>query len=660
MTVKRFFSSFLLLVLVWAVAACQQTAAPPTPPSVEATQPPAVATEELVEPTNEPAAEPTAAAEESTPLYLDPTAPIEQRVEDLLGRMTLEEKIGQMTLVEKGSMQNEDITTLGIGGLLSGGGGYPASGNTAAGWLEMVNEYQSYALESRLGIPLIYGVDAVHGHNNLKGATIFPHNIGLGATADANLVERIGRATALETAATGIRWNYAPVLAVVRDIRWGRTYEAFGENTELVTTLGTAYLQGLQGTDLTAPTSVIGTPKHFIGDGGTSWGSSHNSSYQIDQGNTEIDEAGLRTLYLPPYQAAVDAGAQTVMVSFSRWNDEFMHGQSYLLTDVLKKELGFNGFLVSDWQAIDQINPDYYQAVVQSINAGVDFNMVPYDYGRFISTMTKAVEQGDITEERIDDAVRRILTVKFVMGLFENPLGDDSLLEHVGSAEHRALAREAVQKSLVLLKNENSALPISPEVQTIFVAGEAADDLGIQCGGWTIEWQGKPGNLTEGTTILEGLETAVSAETRVQFNRFAKFDNITDDSGQPLIADVGIVVLHERPYAEGQGDSATLALDDNQLELVAKMKERSQKVVVVLITGRPMIITDILDQADAVVAAWLPGTEGNGVTDVLFGQAPFTGKLPFTWPRTADQLPFDFATLTEEDVLFPYGFGITN
>ena len=577
--------------------------------------------------------------------------PVEERAADLLANMTLAEKIGQMTLVEKNSISPKDIAGRAIGGLLSGGGGYPET-NTPEGWAEMVDGFQELALGSRLGVPLIYGVDAVHGHNNVNGAVIFPHNIGLGAADDAELMERIGRVTAAEMIGTGIYWNYAPVVAVPQDIRWGRTYEGLSENTELVSTLATAYLRGLQGNDLAAPDSVLATPKHYVGDGGTAWGSSTASGYEIDQGVTEVDEATLRAVHLPPYVAAIEAGAKSIMVSYSSWGGLKMHAQKYLITDVLKGELGFSGFVVSDWQAIDKISGDYYADVVAAINAGIDMNMVPYDYNRFIDTLTQAVEAGDVPMERIDDAVGRILTVKYEMGLFDHPMSDETLLGQVGSDEHRAVAREAVAKSLVLLKNDNSSLPLSKDTPRIYVAGVGADDVGIQCGGWTIEWQGNTGDITPGTTILEAIRSSVSPGTVVDYDRNGWFDGK---------ADACVAVVGEDPYAEGQGDSADLALPVKDKRMLSRLPERCEKIVVVLISGRPLIVTEYLDGWDALVAAWLPGTEGQGVADVLFGDQPFTGKLSYTWPRSIDQIPFDFANLPAdgcEAPLFPYGYGL--
>ncbi|HEY4721876.1 MAG TPA: glycoside hydrolase family 3 protein, partial [Anaerolineae bacterium] len=398
--------------------------------------------------------------------------------------MSALEKIGQMTQVEKNSLPGNAVTSQFIGSVLSGGGGSPAP-NTPEGWSEMTDDFQKYALETRLGIPILYGADAVHGHNNVRGAVIFPHNIGLGAAADEDLMRRIGRVTAEEMVATGVKWNFAPVVAVPQDIRWGRTYEGYSENTDLVSRLGTAYLQGLQDKNLADPLSVLGTLKHYIGDGGTAWGTSTTENYKLDQGVTQVDEATLRALFLPPYAAGIKAGAKNVMISYSSWGGMKMHAQKYLLTDVLKGELGFDGFVVSDWGGADQISNDYYTSVVTAINAGIDMNMVPYDYNRFITTLTKAVEKGDVPMSRIDDAVRRILRVKFELGLFEHPNANVDQLPQVGSKGHRAVAREAVAKSLVLLKNEKSALPLSKSDPLIYVAGVGANDIGMQSGGWT-------------------------------------------------------------------------------------------------------------------------------------------------------------------------------
>lgn len=593
------------------------------------------------------------------PPYLDSSLDIETRIDDLLGRMTLEEKLGQMTLVEINSITEQSVTNFFIGGILSGGGGYPTP-NTAESWADMVNSLQNAALETRLSIPLIYGVDAIHGHNNLYGATIFPHNVGLGAGDNPELVSQIAETTALEMMATGIYWNYAPVMAVPQDIRWGRTYEGFGENTDLVNRLSNAYLLGLQG-EPDEPMIVLGTPKHYIGDGGTTWGTTYDRG-SLDRGDTRVDEATLRARDLPPYINAVENGAMSIMVSYSSWNGVPMHGHDYLINDVLKGELGFNGFVVSDWEGVQLVSEDYYEAVVTSINAGVDMNMVPYNYPLFIETLQEAVENGDVTMARIDDAVRRILRAKFTMGLFEESFSNPDLLDTVGSDDHRALARQAVRESLVLLRNENQALPLDKDTEVIFVAGQGADDIGLQSGGWTIEWHGAPGDITPGTTILEGIQAAVSADTEIHYNVIGRFNNVTDDDDNPIIADVGIVVVGEYPYAEWKGDNAFLDLDPADIATIERMRERSETLVIILLSGRPMIVSDFLLTADAFVAAWLPGTEGNGVTDVLFGDYPFVGKLPYTWPRTIEQIPFDFNNLAEDGCdapLFPYGYGLT-
>lgn len=594
---------------------------------------------------------------QETAAYMNADLPVEERVEDLLARMTLAEKIGQMTLVEKNSIQTDDIAGMAIGGLLSGGGGYPRV-NSAEAWADMVDAFQAEALKSRLAIPLIYGADGVHGHNNMAGAVIFPHNIGMGASRNPALVEQACAITAQEMAATGIYWNYAPVVAVPLDIRWGRTYEGYGENTDLVTELGTACVRGLQGDAV----FVLATPKHFVGDGGTGWGTSTTDDYLLDQGVTQGDEAMLRAVHLPPYEAAIDGGAMSIMVSFSSFGGMKMSAQKYLISDVLKGELGFSGFVVSDWKAIDQISGDYYADVVASINAGMDMNMVPYDYPAFITIMTDAVEAGDISMERVDDAVRRILRVKFMIGLFEHPFSDRDLLASVGSDDHREVARQAVSESLVLLKNENAALPLAKDTPLLFVAGTAADDIGIQSGGWTIEWQGQTGNITEGTTILEAVRAAVGREAEVISDRLGRFRNAKDANGNLLNAPVGLVVVGEQPYAEGWGDAADLSLSEADRALIGRVRERVDTLVVVLLSGRPLILGDVLESADAVVAAWLPGTEGAGVSDVLFGDKPFTGKLPYTWPRAMDQLPFDFGSLASEGEaapLFPFGYGLT-
>jgi len=590
--------------------------------------------------------------------YRNPALPAAARVEDLLSRMTLEEKAGQMTLVEKNSIGLADIADRFIGGMLSGGGGSP-SRNTPAAWAAMVRGFQEQALKTRWGVPLLYGADAVHGHANMRGAVVFPHNIGLGASRDPDLVERVARATAEELAATGVNWNYAPMLAVPQDIRWGRTYEGFGEDTGLVTELGAAALRGMQktaeGARLGSPGTVLATPKHYVGDGGTAWGTSDmflQQQYMLDQGVTPADEATLRAIHLPPYVEAIRNGALCVMVSFSSWGGMKMHAQHYLLSEVLKGELGFRGFTVSDWGAVQRISSDLLTAVVASVNAGLDMVMVPYDCRAFLGELIRAIRSGDISIQRVDNAVRRILMVKFEMGLFEHPFGDDSGLAQIGCDERRQLAREAVRKSLVLLKNQAGALPLSDDTPLVFVAGRAADDIGIQCGGWTVEWQGQPGDIVPGTTILKALRASCPRTTEVAYDPPGEFES---RAGR---APVGLAVVGELPYAEGIGDRADLSLSEEDRAVIRALRERCERLVVILISGRPLIVTDWIEQADALVAAWLPGSEGQGVADVLFGHAPFTGKLPYTWPRSMDQVPQGDPVRPTSTPLFPYGYGL--
>ena len=644
---KRFYTSFLFITFFLSSCGIQ-------PPSESMDTTPSPLT-----PTETPGAV----------IYTNPSQLVEARLEDLLKRMTLEEKIGQMTQVEKDSIKPGDITEYYIGSILSGGGGSPED-NSAHGWYAMVEGFQNEALASRLRIPIIYGVDAVHGHGNMHNATIFPHNIGLGAANNPELTEKIGRATAEEMLASGIPWNFAPVIAVVQDVRWGRTYEGYSEDTEIVSSLGAAYIRGMQtleaGDMATQGQTLLAlaTPKHFIGDGATIWDSSRTENYKLDQGNMQVPEDVLRELFLPPYQKAVEAGAMNVMASFNSWKGVKLHAQQPLLTDVLKDELGFNGFIVSDWQAINQIYPDdYYSSVVTSINAGVDMNMVPYDYVSFIETMKQAVNNGDIPESRVDEAVRRILRVKFALGLFEHPMPDTRYQSTVRSREHLELARQAVRESLVLLKNDNNVLPLSKETPIIFVAGEAANDIGLQSGGWTLEWQGKPGNDNEGTTIFSGIRATASSGTQVLYNRDADFTAFKDSTGSPLVADVGIVVLAERPYAEGVGDQANISLNDSEIKLITETQKQSKTLIVILISGRPRVIIEQLPLADAWVAAWLPGTEGGGIADVLFGDYPFKGKLSYSWPRSNEQLPININNSSDktgcDSPLFPFEYGLT-
>lgn len=571
-------------------------------------------------------------------------------VDSLLNQMTIDEKIGQMTQVDQQFLNDiSDISKYGFGSLLSGGGSTPKV-NEPKAWAEMYDEYQQEALSSRLKIPLLYGIDAVHGHNNVVGATIFPHNIGLGATRDAKLVESVARATALEVAATGIDWDFAPCLAVPNDYRWGRTYEGFSEDTELVTELGNAAIIGYQSADIDNPNSVLACAKHFIGDGGTLFGTGLNG--KIDRGNLAISEEELRKTHLPPFEKAIESGVATFMAAYNTWNDVRCHANKYLLTDLLKDELGFKGFVVSDWAAIEQIPGDYKSDIIISINAGIDMVMVPgavkfgnESYEKFMTLFKEAIEEGSISMSRVDDAVRRILLIKKQSGLFERPFSDQQLLAHVGSQKHRDIAREAVRKSLVLLKNDNSLLPLPKNGKKIIVAGRGANNIGMQSGGWTISWQGEMENKTEGTSVLDAIKLAVDPNVSVQFS----------EDGKNVEGDIAVVVIGEEPYAEMEGDRDDLKLNKKDLDVIKRLKNKNIPVVVVLFSGRPMIITDEIDQWDSLVAAWLPGTEGQGISDVLFGDYNPTGKLSFSWPKSINQFP-----ITKSDsYLFDFGYGLS-
>ncbi len=568
--------------------------------------------------------------------------------------MTLEEKVGQMTQVDRGRLNKiSDIKTYFLGSVLSGGGSSPEI-NSPTAWADMVDAYQLEASQTRLGIPLMYGIDAIHGHNNVYGATIFPHNIGLGATGNPDLAEEIARITAKEVRATGINWTFDPCVANSRDERWGRSYESYGEDPALISALGRAQVAGYQGRSLSSSESIAACTKHYIGDGAPTWGT--GVAGNIDQGDAQISEAELRALHFPPYQAAIQAGTATIMASYNSWNGEKLHGHEYLMTDVLKGELGFEGFIVSDWQAIDQLPGSYKSDIVQSINAGIDMVMVPGNgsngapgYTEFIRKLKQAVNEGLIETSRIDDAVTRILRVKQNMGLLDGPyINDRSLITSIGSAEHRAVARQAVRESVVMLKNEN-LLPLSRDLSKVIITGRGAHNIGMQCGGWSIHWQGGMGDITEGTTILEGIVSSVSSSTQIEYST---------DGAILAGADAIIVVVGEEPYAEGAGDRANLILSSEDLTLINRVEASGQPYVVVLLSGRPLIITDIIENADAFLAAWLPGTEGNGISDVIFGDYVPTGKLSVTWPRNMAQIPINLGD-SGYDPLFPVGFGLS-
>lgn len=599
-------------------------------------------------------AKPTAVTSLTAALYLDPTQPVEARVADLLSYMTLEEKIGQMTLVEKNSIkQSSDIASYHLGALLSGAGAKPTV-NTAAGWKEMIDSYQDEAAKSRLGIPLLYGADAIHGHAHVPEATVFPHAIGLGATGNSELVRKVANATAKELAATGVNWSFGPNLDQPQDIRWGRTYEAFSDDPKLVGELGVAYLEGLQTSDDTGGVFVLATPKHYLGLGAMGWNSSLNKNFKIDQGVTSADEGLLRSRYLPPFAESVDAGALSIMVGLNNWGEERMVLQKQLLTGVLKEELRFKGFVVSDWYGVHERRKNTFWASVQAVNAGVDMVMLPFDYETFAKHVKWANRLGLVSDKRIDDAVGRILYAKFALGLFDEK--KDTPLTSISNSAHKALAREAVAQSLVLLKNEEAVLPIQKKVQHIRVAGSAAGNVGQQMGAWSIEWQGVDGNWPVGvTSILAGIqEHTAGLGIDVEYDRLGSFS--TDRNK----ADVGIAVVGERPYAEGWGDKEYPTLDDEDLLAIKNLQASCDKVVVVIVSGRPLLVADEVDSFDGLVAAWLPGSEGAGVADVLFGDKPFMGTLPLPWPRHAEQLPITLEATTADgtSVLFSRYFGL--
>ncbi|MEJ2538853.1 MAG: glycoside hydrolase family 3 protein [Gemmatimonadota bacterium] len=595
------------------------------------------------------------------------------RVESLLSRMSLAQKLGQMTQPERQHITPGEVTRFHIGSVLSGGGSAPGD-NRPEDWVAMNDAYWAASMVDdgdHLPIPLLYGVDAVHGNNNVRGSVLFPHNIGLGAADDPDLIERVARVTAREVLATGVEWTFAPTLAVVRNDHWGRTYESYSEHPEIVSRYAGAFVRGLQG-DL-GQDAVVACAKHWVGDGGTNHG--------IDQGRTDVSEEELRRLHIAPYGPAVDAGVLTVMASYNSWNDLKCHAHRYLVTDVLKGELGFDGFVVSDWDGIDQLSDDYAEAVRLSVNAGVDMFMVPDKWKRFLADLTAEVEAGRIPMERIDDAVRRILRVKEAYGLFERVRPAErhwSGSDAYGSDEHRAVAREAVRKSLVLLKHEDDVLPLSSRAdheRRILVAGKSAHNIGFQCGGFSVAWQGTDGNdqVEGGTSIWEGIR-ALSPEAELSEDGSA---------ADPARHRVAVVVIGECPYAEGLGDGRPAGVGvkrgstftttgaggmhpygttlehavahPEDLAVLKRVAEAGVPIVTVLVSGRPLVVNPELELSSAFVCAWLPGSEGDGVAQVLFGEHPFQGKLSFSWPRDDAQNP---NRGDGSDPLFPYGFGL--
>ena len=598
---------------------------------------------------------------------------IGQKVEALLAEMNLDQKIGQMTMSERVFLSPEDVKNYHIGAVLSCGGSSPGD-NRPTDWVNMNDAYWAASMtqdESHLAIPVLYGVDAIHGNNNIRGATIFPHNIGLGVANDPNLIRRIAQVTAREVLAAGTEWTFAPNLAVARNIHWGRTYESYSEYTSIVTAYAAEFVRGLQA-DL-GTNSVLACIKHWVGDGGTTNG--------INQGETTLAKDQLDSIHMVPFRNAIKSGALTIMASFNSWNGDKCHGHKYLITDVLKNEMQFQGFVVSDWDGIDYLSEDYHNAVALAVNAGIDMFMVSESWKEFIVHLKQHVTRGSISLKRIDDATRRILTVKHAYGLFDKARPAErywSNHESFGGPEHRAIAREAVRKSLVLLKNDGAALPLEKSAR-ILVTGKNAHNRGHQCGGFSVSWQGISGNdgIEGGTSIWEGIR-------QVAPNAVLS----TDASGtdiDPGLIDAAIVVIGERPYAEGLGDIRSgdhviveagsqikgsmnvlkpygntlelASLHPEDLQAIKSIADKGIPTVVVMVSGRPMVVSQELDTSAAFVAAWLPGSEGQGVADVLFGDYDFQGRLSFSWPGSSE---FPSAVGEKNRTpRFPLGYGMS-
>jgi beta-glucosidase len=597
---------------------------------------------------------------------------LRNNVQTLLDTMTLKQKVGQMTQAERTTCSPEQAKRHYIGSILSSAGSCPGNNNPQE-WVEMNDAYwmaSTYKDDEYLGIPILYGLDAVHGNNNVKGATVFPHNIGLGATNDAQLLKKIAQITAKEVLATGVDWTFAPNLAVSRDYHWGRNYESFSETPDIVHSFATKIVQGLQGT--LSDNNVMACAKHFVGDGGTHHG--------IDHGDTQLNIEELHTLHIHPFQAAIEAGVLSIMVSFSSLNGDKCHGNKFLLVDTLKEKMNFDGIVISDMQGIDYLEDDFYLAVARGVNAGIDMFMVPRNWQLFTEHLLSHIELGTVPMSRIDDAVKRILSAKHAFGLFDKPrptLRKWSNHSSFGSDEHRQVARKAVRKSLVLLKNSNNILPLNKKTR-VLVAGKNADNLGNQCGGFTINWQGVSGNeeIVGGTSIWQGIKRVA---TKAQLS-------LSNDGleASPDKYDVAIVVIGETPYAEGIGDirvddkviteaasqingqmnilqASGVSLELNKLypedyQIINNIKDKGVPVIAILISGRPLIIEQELALSDAFIAAWLPGSEGQGISDVLFGSHNFTGKLAFSWPQLSQ--PKVNKDDKDYNPLFPYGFGL--
>jgi len=568
---------------------------------------------------------------------------IEEKVDSLLTRMTLEEKIGQMSQVRHfDDVTENEIASKFIGSVIHTEG--PLPGKVATEWQAKFTKFQKKALSTRLGIPLLFGVDAIHGQNTYNGATIFPHNIGLGATGNAKLVEEIAAITALEAQATGFNWVFSPCIAIPYNEKWGRVYEAFSESTSLTEKLTKASVRGHQG-NLTSKTTVMATAKHFVGDGATDFGK--------EGGYTSLNKEEIKKRLLPPYEAAVKEGVGSIMASFNTMGNMPMHAHKELITSTLKIGIGFDGIVVSDWKAYSRFGGK------DIVNAGIDMVMaVDGDLDIFQKDLKQAVDNNEVSEQRIDDAVRRILRQKFRLGLFENPFPEATLISEIGNSKHREKAKQAVRESLVLLKNKNEVLPIKKYVKKVVVVGEHANSSGLQSGGWTINWQGTRENYKGATTILEGVKNMV--------NGSVVYDK--DATAKHVDADVAIVVVGETPYAEFFGDiddgegAYQLTLSETHQNYIDAYANGTTKLIVVLISGRPLVVSDQIEQSDAFIAGWLPGSEGDGVAEVLFGESNFKGKLPHSWPKSVEDFNGKYGPNFWDDSitpLFPFGYGLS-
>ena len=574
----------------------------------------------------------------------NPVITTQEDIPAVVAAMTLEEKIGQMVQTDIAVATPQDVREFGIGSIIS----LIPEGNlkTTQAWRAIADDYQQEALKTRLGIPMVFAIDAVHGHSYFDGnSVILPHNIGLGATRNPQLVEQLAQLTAKELSATGVRWTFSPTIAVARNIRWGRTFESFGETVQLQQMFASPFVEGYQGKDLTAAYAVGATAKHFVADGAVDDG--------VDRGNATVTEMQLRAMHLPGFVDAIDLGVVSIMASFSSVNGEKVHGSKALLTDLLKNELGFDGVVLTDWEGIDTGG----LTLKEGLNAGFDVFMFAQSWKTSMPAMIELVESGEVPMARIDDAVTRILRMKRRLGLFKRPLSSPQYADSMGSTAHRDLARQAVRESLVLLKNEAGILPLDKQ-QSVVVVGSHANNVAYQCGGWTKKWQGAhtdlyghPARPVDGaTSILDGIRNLIG------------YDNVIDAGVSGFIgdADVAIVVVGETPYAEGQGDraAAELVLTSEQRALIRRYHDAGTQVITVLISGRPLLVGDQIDQSSAFVAAWLPGSEGQGVAEVLFGDYDFRGKLGFSWPRSADQIPINVGD-PHYDPLYKYGYGMT-